>query len=373
MSVYFYFIIPIVLYLLLVAWLWRGWRLLSPFEVTDTISPVTVSIVIPMRNEASHIGQLLADISSQRYPQDLIRVYVVDDHSTDHSPAIVDSFVKKYPNIRLLYLPNEEYGKKAALRHVLPYFTSTLVVTTDADCRIPPYWLSNITTCYAKHHPAMIICPVLFTYGKSFFSRWQALELMSLTGSSAGAASWGHPVMCSGANLVMERSVMEQYAHIYQSPVTSGDDMMMMLEIKKDMPKRIIYLKSASATVETTPEAGLKNFIRQRNRWTSKSSKYTDPGVITIALIVFLANLSIVSCIFTGLFNIKFLWLAVVLWFTKMLIDFPFLKSLTHFWNRKNLMRVFFPAQILYPFYIVWVGTVGNLAPVKWKDRKSKI
>ncbi len=368
------FVIVTVSYMALTLWLWRGWANLPEFEKPVTNIPnIPVSIVVPMRNEEQHIRHLLDDYLKQDYPREICQICVVDDHSTDNSAFIVESYVKEYPGITLLRLPPDREGKKAALRHSLPYLTGKLVVTTDADCRLPSGWLSNIAAYYEMHHPAMIICPVIFTRKKSFFDKWQALEMISLTGSAAATTSWEHPIMCSGANLVMEREVMEHHAYIYDNPMVSGDDMMLMMEIKKKYIHRIKYLKSTSATVETSPLPDLKSFIRQRNRWTSKSRGYTDKDVIIVALIVFGANFSIVACLITGFFLTQYLWLALVLWFFKTLVDLPFLKSLTTFWKQKELLRVFLPTQLLYPFYIVWVGIAGNILPVHWKDRKSKI
>ena len=89
-----------------------------------------------------------------------------------------------------------------------------------------------------------------------------------------------------------------------------------------------------------------------------------------MALTVFLANLSIIVSLTAAIFSIRFLGLCVALWGAKMLVDRPFLHSLACFWNRKELMHIFLPAQMLYPFYIVWVGIAGNITPVKWKGRK---
>ena len=366
---FYIFIIAVVPYLILALWLWRGWVMLPRFETAGASE--SISVVIPMRNEAANIGNLLRDIANQHYSQELIQIVVVDDHSTDYSAAEVEAFAEEHPNVALLRLPEGKYGKKAALRHALTHLTGTLVVTTDADCRTTPRWLGTIAAFYTTYHPTMMICPVIFTHNRSFFSRWQALELMSLTGSSTGAAAWRQPIMCSGANLAMERSAMERHADVYGSPFASGDDMMMMLAIKKNPEERIFCLKSNGATISTAPPPDLKSFIRQRNRWTSKSKAYTDPGVIMVALIVFVANLTMVACLVVGFFEVRFLWLAAILWSAKMMVDWPFLNALCRFWKTERLMRIFIPAQLFYPFYITLVGIVGNITPVRWKGRKN--
>jgi cellulose synthase/poly-beta-1,6-N-acetylglucosamine synthase-like glycosyltransferase len=197
------------------------------------------------------------------------------------------------------------------------------------------------------------------------------MELMSLTGSAAAAASWQQPIMCSGANLAMERKLMERYAYIYDSPVASGDDMMMMLEIKKAPDSRIFFLKSTGATVTTQPPRNLNNFIRQRNRWTSKSKNYTDRAVIAVSITVFLASLTILACFVSGFFQFRFLLLAGIFWMAKMLADWPMISSLCRFWKMRRWMYLYIPAQLLYPFYIVYVAIAGNIVSVRWKGRRS--
>ncbi len=350
----------------------KEWSILKQFESKENTRHVSVSIVVPMRNEENHIEQLLHDLLQQNYPSESYHIYVVDDHSTDNSPCIVDSLSQKYPNISLFWLPEGKRGKKAAIAHSLPFLHEELVITIDADCHVRPEWLSTIAAFYVEYQPAMIICPIIFRHDHSILSQCQALEMLSLTGCSAASASWGHPVMCSGANLAIEKDIMLKYAYIYESPIMSGDDMMMMIEIKKEHPERIKYLKSVATTVETIPQSNVKGFIRQRNRWTSKSPKYTDKDVITVALIVFMANLTIIACLLAGFFYIQFIYLAIMLWILKSIADFMLLHLFCNFWNEKKLMRIYAIAQFLYPFYVVWVGIAGNIVPVKWKDRKSK-
>ncbi len=62
-----------------------------------------VSIVIPIRNEASSIAGCLDAIRAQNYPPDRLEVLVVDGASTDDSVAIVRARAAADPRIRLLH------------------------------------------------------------------------------------------------------------------------------------------------------------------------------------------------------------------------------------------------------------------------------
>ena len=66
---------------------------------------VRVSIVIPMRNEARHVGRCLDSIMRQDYPADWLEVKVVDGRSEDGSAAIVRSYAGRMPDVELLDNP----------------------------------------------------------------------------------------------------------------------------------------------------------------------------------------------------------------------------------------------------------------------------
>ena len=69
------------------------------------LSPVPVSIVIPMLNEIESIGLCLNSILAQSYPADLMEIVVVDGCSTDGSREKVLEFSKTCSNLRLLTNP----------------------------------------------------------------------------------------------------------------------------------------------------------------------------------------------------------------------------------------------------------------------------
>ena len=69
-------------------------------KVKDPFGCPDVSVVIPMYNAEKYIGECLESILAQTCKN--FEVIVVDDCSTDNSPAIVDSFIPKFDG-RLTY------------------------------------------------------------------------------------------------------------------------------------------------------------------------------------------------------------------------------------------------------------------------------
>ncbi len=70
-----------------------GWAKQNDFVFSPDIKPTTfVSVIIPARNEAGNIRVCINSILAQEYPQHLLEIIVVDDHSTDGTAAIVEEY-----------------------------------------------------------------------------------------------------------------------------------------------------------------------------------------------------------------------------------------------------------------------------------------
>lgn len=63
-----------------------------------------VSVIVPVYNTGNRLKQCLASIVNQGYPY--IELIIVDDGSTDQSPAICDSFMMKDKRIRVYHIAN---------------------------------------------------------------------------------------------------------------------------------------------------------------------------------------------------------------------------------------------------------------------------
>ena len=78
---------------------------LSPVVTAAAPELPTVAVIIPARNEAGNIAACLLSLAGQNYPADRLRIFVIDDGSSDGTPAIVSALAGQYPMIRLLHSP----------------------------------------------------------------------------------------------------------------------------------------------------------------------------------------------------------------------------------------------------------------------------
>lgn len=105
----------------------------------------SLSVVIPVFNEAAVIGAKVADTLAQDYPRDRLEVVIVSDGSTDGTGDIV--LAAADPRVRLLERPRE--GKIAALNAGVVAAAGEIVALTDANTLLAPGALAALVEPFA--------------------------------------------------------------------------------------------------------------------------------------------------------------------------------------------------------------------------------
>jgi chlorobactene glucosyltransferase len=98
-----------------------------------------VSVLVPARNEAANIEACISSLLAQDYPD--FEVIVLDDHSTDDTPRILEKLVRNGSRLRVLNgapLPEGWLGKHWACHQLYQASTGDLLLFTDADTRHAP-------------------------------------------------------------------------------------------------------------------------------------------------------------------------------------------------------------------------------------------
>lgn len=364
----------VLIYCFVIFYFLDGWNQLKEFIHENKDFKSEISVIVAVRNEESNISLLLSDLMRQTLDKKYYEVIIVNDNSTDTTVEIVENEIKNQNNFSLINNKKENIGKKNAIRQGVLNSKNQLIVTTDADCRLPENWLITILDFYEKHSPVMISAPVIIEQSEKIFSfsKIQSLEFLSLVVSGAGAASKQRPIMCNAANMAFEKNVFLEFDNIQNENTVSGDDVFLLMNIKKKYKGKIKFLKSLQATVYTKAQNNLKDFINQRIRWTSKSKNYSDKEIIFVSIIVFLANFSLLTTLILGVSDFNYFLLFIFLFFIKILPDFFILKSASEYFKLKNFKFLFFPVQFLYIWYVVFIAIFGNFLNFSWKSRIFK-
>jgi len=355
-----------IAYISMVSIFWIGLhRLRSKKNYNTSEKKMNISVVIAFRNEATNLNNLLNSIAEQDYPQHLVEIILVNDHSTDNWQSITNHWIEKLPNLRILNTSSENLGKKLAVNTGIMASKNPFIALTDADCILPQSWLTEIVLLFEAEDPALIIGPVA-SFGKGFLNNMQALEHASLNASAIGACLAGTPFMASSANLAFNKKTIGYELRMLNPNVPSGDDVF-LLHAVKEMGGKIASEVNERFVVKTNAPSGLWQILNQRARWASKTKHYTNFVALIIAFLVLVFNIVLLLLHSISFSNPLYLKAAAFMLTFKMFSDFFLLSSYLKLIGQKKLMWVFIPLQVVYPFYIAFVFLLSLVKPIKWK------
>ena len=369
-------VLTILYALLLVAYSYWFSKLIifKPVHPAVNNEPTHFTIVIPARNEAANIKACVDSILAQDYPLDFFEIIVVDDFSEDDTAFIVKAIGHDHPNVHLLsladYFKSDEMNsfKKKAIEKAVSHAKGNWIVTTDADCIIPKYWLSLYNAYIIKNNPVFVAAPVMFIKESGVLNEFQVLDFLALQGITAAAVGAGKHSMSNGANLAFEKSAfiaVGGYQGVDQ--IASGDDMFLMHKMKVTLSNRIGYLFHPGAIVLTKTMSNWKDFIMQRIRWSSKARYYDDNSIFWVLLLVYLYNLFLLVLLFAGAYIPVLISLAI-----KTIFELIFLTPVSKFYQLTGELRYFPLFQPLHIVYTLVAGLFGQVKTYTWKGRRVK-
>jgi GT2 family glycosyltransferase len=112
-----------------------------------------VSVVVCTHNGAATLDQCLRSLLALDYPD--YEVIVVDDGSTDESPAIL----ARFPSVRVITQSNQ--GLSSARNAGLRLAAGEIIAYTDSDCFADPNWLAHLVYQFQSGDAAAVGGPNL--------------------------------------------------------------------------------------------------------------------------------------------------------------------------------------------------------------------
>lgn len=364
---------------LLLIFIWVKGSTVSDIVDESSNTPIFISVIIPVRNEAKHILNLLQDLNRQTYSKKFFEVIVADDDSDDETPQILEDFGKiSQFSFIINRLPEKKINsspKKRAIESSIRLAKGDLIVCTDGDCRVPEKWLESLSDFQRKTGACLISSPVTFySSDKSLFEKAQMIEFASLIGAGACAMMVNHPTMCNGANIAYLKSAFYEVEGFKGNEhLASGDDEFLMHKIADKFPGKVLFLKQREVIVETQAHSSLRSFYNQRKRWASKWKHYSKWQPTALAVFIFLANAAVLLATLLYMWNILSGSEMILIGLLKFSAEFVYLFVITRF-LRKMSAWIYIPfVQLIYPLYVVFFGlSAQGKNEYNWKGRKLK-
>jgi glycosyltransferase involved in cell wall biosynthesis len=132
----------------------------------------SVSIVMPVRNEARNLEKILPAVLEQHYPPGLVEVIVADGESDDSTLQILSRFMQRYPDLKVLNNPDRIVS--TGLNHALRVARGEVIIRVDGHTVIAPDYVLQCVQAL-RESAADNVGGKMNTQGKGVFGETVAL------------------------------------------------------------------------------------------------------------------------------------------------------------------------------------------------------
>jgi cellulose synthase/poly-beta-1,6-N-acetylglucosamine synthase-like glycosyltransferase len=253
-------------------------------ETTDDFEP-TVTVVIPMFNEGKAIIETLDSLLDSDYPEHKLRIYCMDDCSTDDSYEQARSVARRSGGRLKVFRNRTNVGKRCSINRAVRETDSEIIVSVDSDVVVDKDAIRQLVRRFTSDRIAAVGGWVdIRNKHKNWLTRMQVVKywygyyfLKNL--------EWGfRRVMClSGCLTAYRRAVLVELEPVLEKrsilgmPIKYGEDRFLTRQIVKAGYLTTMTLEARCRTFvpETLPE-----YFSQQLRW-RRSNIVDYAGAVT--------------------------------------------------------------------------------------------
>lgn len=186
---------------------------------------MTITIVVPVRNEENSIRLLLESLLTQTLRPD--QIVIVDGGSSDATPSIVEESSGTHPQIHLLRetraLPGRGRNVGAA------YAASEWLAFTDAGVVPAADWLARLAASLNDHPESEVVYGGWEPFTDTFFTECAAIAYANVPAEKLGEQRVQSPAIFSS---LMRRSAWEKLGG-FAEELRSGEDLLFLKRIEE--------------------------------------------------------------------------------------------------------------------------------------------
>lgn len=223
-----------------------------------------VSLLIAAKNEEKVIGKLVEMLLKLDYPTDKYEVWVIDDHSSDRTGAILDQLALEHVQLKVLHRSaNAGGGKSGALNQVLPQCQGEIIGVFDADAQVSPDLLKYVLPLFAKENiGAVQVRKAITNANVNFWTKGQEVEMALDSYLQQQRIAIGGMGELRGNGQFVRRSALEACGGWNEETITDDLDLTIRLHLDQWDIDFLPY--------PAVGEEGVNSAIalwHQRNRW----------------------------------------------------------------------------------------------------------
>jgi cellulose synthase/poly-beta-1,6-N-acetylglucosamine synthase-like glycosyltransferase len=353
----------VVLYAGASVFLWIGGLKRRPLAGADM---PFVSVIVPARNEVNTIASCLKALAVQDYPHDRWELIVVDDRSEDGTGGIVAALIPMLPFpvtiLRMNEVPPGRSPKKHGIATAIAQARGDVIMTTDADCRPEPRWLSSMIRALGDRDLVAGYAP--YDQRGSLAGQLIAIEALSQGYQGLAGIRIGWPITCAGRSFGYRREVFEKAGGFGSAnTMLSGDDnLFLQRAVSKGF--RTAYCEERDSAVWTDPPETWREFSNQRTRMLS-GARNLSMSVLALGIVVW----SVLFLMLAGM--IAGYWWAWAAFGVKFVADFVSMSIAATRFREWRVMWTFPIAELLYLPYYLYFGFRGTFGSYQWKGARG--
>jgi cellulose synthase/poly-beta-1,6-N-acetylglucosamine synthase-like glycosyltransferase len=229
-----------------------------------------VAIVVPAWNEAAVLGRTLDRLAALEYPREALRVYVVDDASTDGTPALVHGKAAEHPGL-IFHLRREQggQGKAHTINHGLgiiiadDWYEAVLII--DADVILTVESLRRMTRHFASEDVGAVTAYIKEgSRPENYLNRFVAFEYVTAQAAARRAQNvLGAQACLAGGAQLLTRSSLEAVGGRIDTS-TLAEDTATTFKVQL-AGRRVVFDPTAVVWAEEPSDIG--GLWKQRLRW----------------------------------------------------------------------------------------------------------
>ena len=232
-----------------------------------------ISLIIPVYNSADTLFQCIESINNSTYPNNRIRIFLVNNKGQDNSFEVYADCQRKFPDLIMQWL-NAEQGKSRALNLALYNSEGKYIINLDSDGVLEKNALVNMITKFESDTElncmtgAILTMPELIMKYKHFFPRLlRNLEFMEYAQAFLAGRSYASEMNAvytlSGAFSAFRKSAVLK-SWMYNTD-TICEDTHITFQMRYKQNERVEVCEDALFFVD--PIEDVNKLYTQRQRW----------------------------------------------------------------------------------------------------------
>jgi cellulose synthase/poly-beta-1,6-N-acetylglucosamine synthase-like glycosyltransferase len=236
-------------------------------EILEEANWPSVSVFVAARNEEDSIGKCLSALQNQRYPGHW-EVWVANDHSTDTTAEIVESFCAELSHFNMLQVPDADThvkGKAFALGLMAEKAEGEIFLVCDADMEMPGDWILSMIQ-EMKSQNVDLMNGTTTTKGENIFSVLQGIDWLLPQGTFAWMSHLNITYTAMGNNMAISRKAYEATGGYLKLPFSLTEDFE-LFKHAREKGFRLIHYFNKAVLGYSEPEKTVSDWLSQHVRW----------------------------------------------------------------------------------------------------------